>query len=141
MDYSQFIDDYTDKMNCDYVIHINDKVIYVEIAGIIESYKEWFYNDRPISRSKSKERYRLKLKHKEQMLKDNGLSYFILFPCDLTQENFRNILEDSSLELKKKIESFNKNNIDWVKIRETGELKYTDEIKYGRNVIDYGEAI
>ena len=75
------------------------------------------------------------------MLKDNGLLYFILFPCDLTQENFRNILEDSSLELKKKIESFNKNNIDWVKIRETGELKYTDEIRYGRNVIDYGEAI
>ena len=75
------------------------------------------------------------------MLKDNGLSYFILFPCDLTQENFRNILEDGSLKLKKKIESFNKNNIDWVKIREAGELKYTDEIKYGRNVIDYGEAI
>ena len=46
-----------------------------------------------------------------------------------------------TLELKKKIESFNKNNIDWVKIRETGELKYTDEIRYGRNVIDYGEAI
>ena len=75
------------------------------------------------------------------MLKDTGLSYFILFPCDLTQENFRNILEDGSLKLKKKIESFNKNNIDWVKIREAGELKYTDEIKYGRNVIDYGEAI
>ena len=141
VNYSQFIDDYTDKMNCDYVIHIDNKVIYVEIAGIIESYKEWFYNDRPISRSKSKERYRLKLKRKEQMLKNNGLLYFILFPCDLTQGNYRNILEDSSLELKKKIEAFNKNNIDWVKIRETGELKYTDEIKYGRNVIDYREAI
>ena len=34
-----------------------------------------------------------------------------------------------------------KNNIDWVKVRENGELKYSDDIKWGRNVISYEEAI
>ena len=34
-----------------------------------------------------------------------------------------------------------KNNIDWVKIRENGELKYRNDIKWGRNVIDYEEAV
>ena len=27
-----------------------------------------------------------------QMLKDNRLKYFILFPCDLTNENFEKII-------------------------------------------------
>ena len=34
-----------------------------------------------------------------------------------------------------------KNNIDWGKIREIGELKYSDNIKWGRNVINYKEAV
>ena len=123
--YSTFIPEYKNNMNCDYVIHINGKTIYIEIAGILAEYKTWFYADKPISRSKSKEKYRLKLKKKEEMLKSHGLIYFILFPCDLTKDNFKNILENSSLELKKSIEQFNQNNIDWVKIREIGELDYS----------------
>ena len=123
--YSAFIPDCKNNMNCDYVIHIGGKVLYIEIAGILAEYKTWFYADKPISRSKSKERYRLKLKKKEEMLKSNNLIYFILFPCDLTKENFENILENGSLDLKKSIEKFNQNNIDWVKIRETGELDYS----------------
>lgn len=79
-----------------------------------------------ISVSKSKEKYRKKLLEKELILKFNNLIYFILFPCDLTKENFTNILDNSSLELKKKIENFNQNNIEWVKIRNTtGELDYS----------------
>lgn len=123
--YSAFIPDCKNNMNCDYVIHIGGKVLYIEIAGILAEYKTWFYADKPISRSKSKERYRLKLKKKEEMLKSNNLIYFILFPCDLTKENFENILESGSLDLKKSIEKFNQNNIDWVKIREIGELDYS----------------
>ncbi|MSS38930.1 hypothetical protein FYJ37_00830 [[Clostridium] scindens] len=123
--YSTFIPEYKNNMNCDYVIHINGKTIYIEIAGILAEYKTWFYADRPISRSNSKEKYRLKLKKKEEMLKSHGLVYFILFPCDLTKDNFKNILENGSLELKKTIEQFNQNNIDWVKIREVGELDYS----------------
>lgn len=139
--YSTFILKYKGYMNCDYVININNKNIYIEIAGIIEPYKEWFYNDKPIVRSKSKENYRQKLKNKETLLKDNGLIYFILFPCDLTQDNFISILKDGSIDLRKSIESFMKNNIDWNKVRKSGELKYSDKIKWGRNVIDYGEAV
>ena len=124
--YSTFIPEYKNNMNCDYVIHINNKTIYIEIAGIIAEYKTWFYDDRVIGRSKSKENYRLKLKKKEEMLKSHNLIYFILFPCDLTKDNFKNILENGSLELKKDIENFNQNNIDWVKIRNTtGELDYS----------------
>ena len=124
--YSTFIPEYKNNMNCDYVIHINGKTIYIEIAGIIAEYKTWFYDDRVIGRSKSKENYRLKLKKKEEMLKSHNLIYFILFPCDLTKDNFKNILENGSLELKKDIENFNQNNIDWVKIRNTtGELDYS----------------
>ena len=123
--YSTFIPEYKNNMNCDYVIKINNRTIYIEIAGIIAEYKNWFYNDRIISRSKSKEKYRLKLKKKEDMLKSHNLLYFILFPCDLTKENFENILNDGSLELKKSIEKFIQNNIDWVKIREYGELDYS----------------
>ena len=78
---------------------------------------------------------------KEDMLKTHNLIYFILFPCDLTKDNFKNILENGSLELKKNIEKFMKNNIDWVKIRKLGELKYSDDIKWGRNVINYEEAV
>ena len=123
--YSTFIPEYKNNMNCDYVIHINGKTLYIEIAGILAEYKTWFYADKPISRSKSKEKYRLKLKKKEEMLKSHGLIYFILFPCDLTKDNFKSILENGSLELKKTIEQFNQNNIDWVKIRENGELDYS----------------
>lgn len=34
-----------------------------------------------------------------------------------------------------------KNNIEWDKIRKIGELKYTEQVKWGRNVIDYGEVV
>ena len=139
--YSTFIPEYKNNMNCDYVIHINGKIIYVEIAGIIEAYKEWYYKNKPITNSNRKEKYRQKLTEKEEMLKSHNLIYFILFPCDLTKDNFKNILENGSLELKKNIEKFMKNNIDWVKIRELGELKYSDDIKWGRNVINYEEAV
>lgn len=138
--YSEFIDRYSGTLNCNYVLYVDSKIIYIEIAGIIEPYKEWYYFDKPITRSKSKEKYRLKLKEKEKMLKNNNLMYFILFPCDLTNDNFNSIITDSSLELKHNIESFMKNNIKWSKVKECGELKYTDTIKYGRNVIDYEKS-
>lgn len=126
--YSTFIPNYKSNMNCDYVIHINGKIIYIEIAGILSEYKTWFYANKPISQSKSKEKYRQKLFKKEFLLKSNNLIYFILFPCDLTRENFENILTNPSLELKKKIEHFYQNNIDWVKIRNTtGELDYSKQ--------------
>lgn len=125
--YSTFINDYNKHMNCDYVLHINNQIIYIEIAGMLYGYKTWFYNNKEITSSKSKEKYRLKLKQKEQMLKNNGLIYFILFPCDLTNDNLDMILSNNSLELKHNIENFYKNNINWVKVRDIGELDYTNK--------------
>lgn len=114
--YRDFIPTYKGNMNCDYIIDINGTKLYIEIAGIIADYKTWYYEDRPITHSKSKERYRLKLKEKEQI------------PCDLTKENFYSILFSRNENLKQKISGFYKNNIDWVKVREIGELDYSQNI-------------
>ena len=126
--YSGFIKDYNGNINCDYVIYINNEPIYIEIAGIIGDYKEWYYSNKEISSSKSKEKYRVKLNQKEGILKSNNLKYFILFPCDLTTENFERIISNPSLELKHEIESFHVNNIDWVKVRDIGELDFSKEV-------------
>ena len=136
--YKTFIKDYTGNMDCDYLLNINNTVIYIEIAGILEEYKQWYYQNKPIISSKSKEIYRMKLLKKENMLKQNNLVYFILFPCDLTKDNFNNILSNPSNELREKIEQEYKTNIDWTIIQKIGELKYLD-IK-GRNnqkLVDY----
>lgn len=126
--YSSFIEDCTTNQNCDYVLYVNNNPIYIEIAGVLQGYKEWYYSDREISSSKSKEKYRVKLKQKESMLKNSNLKYFILFPCDLTTENFDRIINNPTLKLKYEIESFNINNIDWIKVREIGELDYSKDV-------------
>ena len=126
--YSKFIENYDGNMNCDYVIHVGNEILYIEIAGIIADYKTWYYDDKIITQSKSKEKYRIKLKEKEKMLKDNKLKYFILFPCDLTNENFEKIIYSQNLELKHNIEHFYKNNIDWEKVRKIGELDYSQDV-------------
>lgn len=123
--YSSFIPNYLGQRNCDYVIDINGKTLYIEIAGVLAEYKEWYYENKVISNRKSREKYRLKLKEKENLLKSNGLLYFILFPCDLTQDTMTMVLGDSSLDVKHKIESFNQHNIDWKYVRKTGELDYS----------------
>lgn len=139
--YSEFIPGYTQNMNCDYLIHVKDHDIYIEIAGVIEAYKSYFFSNKSILNSKSKENYRIKLSQKQFMLKNNNLNYYILFPCDLTKENTYNILNNDSIDLRKNIESFIKNNIDWNSVSKLGELKYSSEIKWGRNDIDYGEVV
>lgn len=119
VNYKNFIPDYIGNMNCDYVININGNSLYIEIAGILNEYKIWYYANKEITTRKSRENYRKKLYKKEEMLKENNLHYYILFPCDLNKNNIENILNNDSLNLKKKIETFNKHNIDWKEIRTT----------------------
>lgn len=126
--YRDFIPNYNGIMNCDYVINIENGQLYIEIAGIIADYKTWYYQDKIIAQSKSKEEYRLKLKEKEKMLQNTGLTYLILFPCDLTKENFKKILFDFNSDIKYNIENFYKNNIDWKKVREIGGLDYSQDV-------------
>lgn len=115
--YSNFASGVKSNINCDYVITYNNKTVFIEIAGILNEYKSWYYNQQPINNRKSREKYRKKLWEKEQLLKSNNLLYFILFPCDLTNDNIKRIIEDGSLELKKEIEGYNQHNINWKKIR------------------------
>lgn len=88
--YNEFIDSYSGYMNCDYVIEVCNKLIYVEIAGVLRDYKSWYYDNRAL-KSASREKYRLSLKRKELMLKSNNLRYTILFPEDLTVDNLNKI--------------------------------------------------
>ena len=104
---------YDGAMNCDYKICVNGYDVYIELAGIIRDYKEWYYSDREITNSKSKESYRIKLKEKEGILKRNNLMYFILFPCDLTNNFLHKILHNPSDKLRYEIEKYNQHNIDW----------------------------
>jgi len=84
--YSTFIKDYKGLIDCDYVINYNNEIIYIEIAGILQDFKINYVNNIPIDCSKSKEKYRQKLMVKEKLFKDNNLSYYILFPCDLHED-------------------------------------------------------
>lgn len=123
--YSEFISIYQGNMNCDYVIHYNERVIYIEIAGIIADYKQWYYQNRQITQSKSKDEYRVKLKQKEDLLKSKHLEYYLLFPCDLSKVTLSLILNSTDDEYtRQNIEHFNKHNLEWDKIIANGELKY-----------------
>lgn len=124
--YSTFCNNYDGTRDCDYVVHYNNKIIYIEIAGILRCHKPFYYSDKPITSSKSKERYRQKLKEKEQLLISNNLVYFILFPCDLTEENMEQVIKNPTIELRKQIELFNQTNIDFVNVRKIGKLDYNN---------------
>lgn len=81
--YRTFISDYNGLLDCDYEIHINDRIVYIEIAGMLRDYKNKYKTPELITNSKSKRKYAEKLNIKEQMLIDNNLGYYILFPSDL----------------------------------------------------------
>lgn len=135
--YSTFIDTYDGMMDIDYVINYNGNTIYIEIPGIIEYYKTWYYLDKQITQSKSKEKYRLKLAEKEKLLKSKGLNYFILFPCDLTKDNLIKILNNPSDELRMEIQEFVNYNICWSLVLNMGELRYDNKILRKRNPVIY----
>lgn len=82
--YRTFIQDYKGLQNCDYVIKYNDKLLYIELAGFLGEYENWYKENRKINIS-AKEQYRIKLKEKENMFKSNNLDYRILFPSDLSE--------------------------------------------------------
>lgn len=83
--YKTFIKDYKKQSSIDYIINYNNRIIYIEIAGILKYYKQWYLDNKPLN-SKSREKYRLSLKEKERILKDNKLEYYILFPQDLSED-------------------------------------------------------
>lgn len=118
--------------NCDYKIEYNGRLIYVEIAGILGQYKQFYIDNRKITSSQSKERYRIKLMEKEAMLTDAGVEYFILFPCDLSHDILGFIFNGEYSEAKSLIRSHYKNNIHWKNIDPGRGVEY-DWTRIGRD--------
>lgn len=90
--YSSFIKNSCCKYDCDYKIKYKNNFIYIEIAGMLRDYKEWYYENKIIN-NKAREAYRKKLYEKEQLLKNNNLNYYILFPSDLSEEFLDSIFD------------------------------------------------
>lgn len=83
--YKSFSD--TDSMiDCDYVIQLDKKTIYVEIVGMIKpKYKNcWETTD---FNSETKNKYRDHLKLKKKLLEENNLTYYFLFEDDIKKIN------------------------------------------------------
>lgn len=132
--YSSINSTYKGIMNCDYLIKYNNRNIYIEIPGVIEAYKTWYYENKTINSSKTKENYRIKLMEKEQLLKDSNSEYYFIFPCDITSENLDAILNKTE-GIKEKIESFYYHNINWHEVIKNGKLDY--EYVNGKYKINY----
>jgi len=92
--YKTFVDNYEEMMDCDYEIHINDRVFYIELAGMLSRDNEKLYKNPELISSKGKSKYAEKLNIKENMFIDNGLEYFILFPSNLKDEKLDELFEN-----------------------------------------------
>lgn len=84
---------YSGKMNCDYLLILNNHKVYIELAGILgnKGHQEAYRNNTPIN-SKSKELYRQKLYQKRDIFERNNLEYYILLPDEMNEITYRNIL-------------------------------------------------
>lgn len=91
--YKDFINNYNRLHRIDYIVQLNNRKIYIEIAGFLRDYKDNYYNDIVIKKSYRSEQYRLNLMKKEQMLKESNLEYYIIFPQDYNEEFFNSILK------------------------------------------------
>jgi hypothetical protein len=80
--------DYKGKMDCDYVIHYNNKIWYVEMAGYLprngEPFEKW---------TDDCKNYFFKLKYKEKLLKRNNLNYLIITPSHIKGETMEEIFK------------------------------------------------
>ena len=77
-------------IDCDYIIHYKNRVIYLEIVGILKPEKKLTYKNETYIH-KSKEKYRQGLIEKENLLLEAGLEYYILFSDDLNEEIYKKI--------------------------------------------------
>jgi len=100
--YSTIDTEYCGQMNCDYMICINGRIIYVELAGLLNGkrYTNAYLQQIPITNSKSKELYRQKLNEKRRMLERNKCDYYIFCGKDLNQKLYENIFTNISSEQK-----------------------------------------
>jgi hypothetical protein len=113
------------------VINTDGQLLYIEIAGVLKEYKQWYYENKVIPH-RSKEKYRRDLSAKESLLQNAGVNYFILFPCDISLDFLHDILFSDYALTFDKIRKFNKNNLDFKTAEKTGGLIF-DRNKIGRD--------
>lgn len=91
--YKTLTSEYKGNMNCDYEIHFQGRIFYIELAGMLGNkvHDKCYRNNIPIQ-SKSKEKYRLGLIKKKEIFERENLEYYILLPSDMTEENYKKIL-------------------------------------------------
>ena len=88
--YNDFCDKKS-KMTCDYLIKVNGKQIYIEVAGLISNFKgeDWRVHNYA---NKVNNEYRDKMILKEQIFKKNKLNYLFLFANEMKDDSFKDII-------------------------------------------------
>lgn len=113
-------------MTCDYMLVLKEEKYYIEIAGYLAQYKSNYITNTSI-KFKNREKYRLRLQYKKEIFESNNVNYFILFPCDLTEDNIEQIVNNPTKQLKTDIELFIQNNIDWKEVKKNNKLDYSNK--------------
>ncbi len=66
-------------MTIDYLLIYKGRKIYIELAGVLRDYEKSFKENKTIT-SESKNKYRIQLMKKEEILKRNNVEYYIVIP-------------------------------------------------------------
>lgn len=85
--YKDFVSNYKGNKDCDYVIESNGEVYYVELAGMLRDYKS-IEHAQSLKLHYIHQKYLKDLLDKEEMLKESKVKYYILFPHQITDEDF-----------------------------------------------------
>lgn len=98
--YKTLTSSYNGNMNCDYEIHFQGRIFYVELAGMLGNpiHEECYKGNKPI-KSKSKEKYRLGLMSKRNIFESENLEYYILLKSEMNTDNYTKILHLNSREV------------------------------------------
>lgn len=98
--YKTLTTEYEGNMNCDYEIHKDGRIFYVEIAGILGNPShEKCYRDNIQIESKSKEKYRLDLMAKKNIFEKEGLEHYILLKSEMNESIYSKILDGKNLSV------------------------------------------
>jgi hypothetical protein len=83
-------------LNCDYQIYYGSRIIYVELAGMIQHTYEINYEQNIPIKDKIMEEYRQKLNIKRELMEKYNCDYYIILPTQMNGYTYRNILNISN---------------------------------------------
>lgn len=85
--YDSFADNYKGNKDCDYIININERLYYIEVAGMIRDGKS-IEHAQTLNLHYIQQKYLKDLIEKEKMLQESKVKYYILFPRQINDEDF-----------------------------------------------------